>query len=1006
MNTGFDFDIYRFKNGINESIVDHAVAHGLNDDNPNQHLRLAENVLLDEKGGIRKRHGHTQLSTTTFKNGSSATYPEFKQLHSRETELIATTSTELYKRAPEYWSYVDDILSCKLSTLNISNANLNQENSTMGIKNNSKIHAWTENQILSSNDAGVYRQASIGDTVVIPREQLDSAGVLPRCYVENDHATVLHLNNDELISSTTKIDDLSFEDLNRVIVSDVDTDHIYDLDLWRSGNGIAVVAFKNDGSVTGDILSLLLFDEEGNLFNGDFNQRVNKFVVDITALSVASSSNFIGVVLHNGLGGTQFHSFNKDGSVNTAVTLTINSSAVVSSSKLGIVALQNDTFWIVGETGSGVYSTLVDENGTQLEEHTFVPGVSIASKPFTVGNTGKCYFWVSFDTDLQAQYILFNEKLQVEGSVFYGEGGGEIDHLGMVIIDNNVAHWSSLKKGKVLPDVEDGTQIIEAFTDVNVTEVLLELFVKIPSTNFKGELLLGAGTGFVYDGVTLTEHGFLAFPEDISSAEVAGTTSFTSGDVRSYRIHYEKFTAKGNRILSDSVPFTHTQSNTGHDVVLTIPTLRGITRKEKVAIVVYRTVNGGTTYSRVSSEDPSTEGTDNGFLYNDTVSSTVNFTDVMSDNDILFKELDYQNAEFGNEPVGPFIACVSGKRRIFVATDNVVRFSKLEVKGRSVEFSTGNQIVVDTVSGPITGLAVVEQGLIVFKKSHVFLISGEGPTNASSFGSFDFSEPQEIFREMGINNFYDVIVTPGGILANTNNHGVWNIQPAGQHGFVGDKVISFKDESLSAIVNSKNETMTLFFYDSTDRVAVYDYYLNNWVTFTGLQALSAISNDDLINVLLDDGNILVESTSNYVDNVSTYGMKIRCPWFIYNRMGKQQVRRFILAGTYFSPHQIRLTVYRDGKGSSDYSITQDSSTFIDTTSWGEGSWGNGLWGVGEFDTEFIKHRVKHQMCSSISLEIEEIPDDTIFGPAFNLSYLGVEVKTREESARLGNVRNI
>ena len=64
-----------------------------------------------------------------------------------------------------------------------------------------------------------------------------------------------------------------------------------------------------------------------------------------------------------------------------------------------------------------------------------------------------------------------------------------------------------------------------------------------------------------------------------------------------------------------------------------------------------------------------------------------------------------------------------------------------------MEFTAFNTIAVNQLGGPITGLGLMDGNLIIFKKTAIFIMNGDG-TNDQGGGN-PFPDPQLISQSVG-----------------------------------------------------------------------------------------------------------------------------------------------------------------------------------------------------------------------------------------------------------------
>jgi hypothetical protein len=202
-------------------------------------------------------------------------------------------------------------------------------------------------------------------------------------------------------------------------------------------------------------------------------------------------------------------------------------------------------------------------------------------------------------------------------------------------------------------------------------------------------------------------------------------------------------------------------------ITLTVPTLTftakdGVTRKD-VHLAVYRNTPTSTAlYYRVSPLDPS----DAQWVENDPTANSVDFIDYMADTVAETKELDYQNStELENLPCKTPSILLAGKERLFAAGGEIpedeVWHSKLPSGINAAEFNDALLITVDRRGGVVTGLAILNDALVIFKEDSIYVAPGEGPDN---IGQGFWGETQRVVSDVGCIAQRSIVETPMGLM--------------------------------------------------------------------------------------------------------------------------------------------------------------------------------------------------------------------------------------------------
>jgi hypothetical protein len=220
-----------------------------------------------------------------------------------------------------------------------------------------------------------------------------------------------------------------------------------------------------------------------------------------------------------------------------------------------------------------------------------------------------------------------------------------------------------------------------------------------------------------YDGAGLTEHGFLLAPEVVSIA-TAGAGNVT-GNVQ-YAIIWEWTDATGQR--HRSAPSTVVPlAPASQQVTVKLNSLPAlISSKTNVVAAVYRTANNGVFFQRL------------GTVANDPTAPFLTYTDNATDASIAANEILYTvGGELPNDPPPASQVICATKNRLFVAGGDdydVVTYTKAYSKNAGPAFSLAFQRRISFAPGPITGIATMDDKVVVFKNPGIFWWNGNGPS--------------------------------------------------------------------------------------------------------------------------------------------------------------------------------------------------------------------------------------------------------------------------------------
>lgn len=227
-----------------------------------------------------------------------------------------------------------------------------------------------------------------------------------------------------------------------------------------------------------------------------------------------------------------------------------------------------------------------------------------------------------------------------------------------------------------------------------------------------------------YEGAA--EVGFVETP-CITSAASSGGGSGVAAGTYSYRVVFQWEDAYGRRHRSAPSPPCELVLSVARNVSLDISECQITQRASTLApytsprAIAYRTTNGGTTYHRLPG---------NGF----TVSSTDNNSDAsIADEEILYTDGNVLENDLA--PSCRFMRYVQGRLWCGGLWDPaIIECSKLDVPTEQIAF-TGDASHQVVLPDGCSGLAVMDDQLVVFTEDVILTVVGEGP-NDQGIGSF------------------------------------------------------------------------------------------------------------------------------------------------------------------------------------------------------------------------------------------------------------------------------
>ena len=157
---------------------------------------------------------------------------------------------------------------------------------------------------------------------------------------------------------------------------------------------------------------------------------------------------------------------------------------------------------------------------------------------------------------------------------------------------------------------------------------------------------------------------------------------------------------------------------------------------------------------------------------------------------------------------------------------------------------------------------------------------------------------------------------------------------------------------------------------------MYDYYYQQWGTFTNLSAISATLYQSTHTYLSAYGTILQETPGYYTDGSSPVLMSFKSAWItLAGLQGYERFYQMLLLGKYYTPFKLNVQIGYDFNEYNTQSIIVSPDNY--TPNWGgSSSWGaTPQWGG---PGNVFESRVfpRQQKCNSFQIQITEVYDNS------------------------------
>ena len=758
-----------------------------------------------------------------------------------------------------------------------------------------------------------------------------------------------------------------------------------------------------DGVVSSDALSLIYNSSVGGTVK---IVQISRTLIISSAVSYAGQTGdqFMACASPNGqyLGfawvpasGTDVYAVVTNAGLGAVIAPTLISSQTLLTTITGWMSADTLTlYYTQGNTYGGIVyqNTMTVPAASVGTEAVFARGVHLASKTFV--NDGVSYTLAQFPTANQPSYFLLDGDGAVAGRLAYQNGYRTYISCLPNSVGGSIAYLRTDLVQGVNKSIANSANGVYTQTGINVAQWN---FGRAYTTAEVGNgLHISGGLLQLYDGSSVTEHGFNVYPETYT-AVTATTTGSMAHQVYYYQVIYSWTDAQGNVHRSaPGIPLLVDLSGSGtntNKVTLTIPTLR-LTQKANVKIQVYRWSTAQQNFFEATSITSP--------LLNNPAADTVTFVDTQADASILGNELIYTTGgviENIPAPATNLLTVWDSRLWLVDAEDpNLLWYSKPVQEAVPVETSdVFTTYVAPTLGsavsgGPVTAIAPLDDKLIAFKADEEVYIAGTGPdlTGAQN----QYTEPTAIVSDVGCANQQSIVRIPTGLMFQSNK-GIWLLDRGLGTSYIGADVEQYNDNMITAAQPIPG-TNQVRFGAGTGAMLMYDYYYGQWGTFTLPTASSVVVGEK--HTLLDTyGRVLQEAPGTYVDGSAPVEMAFTTAWLkLAGLQGYQRAYFVYLLGQLFSQHTLAIGIAYDYNPipSQQALITPAlNSVYGVDTPYGAGS------PYGGDNVEAYRIFLQQQRCSAFQIQFRETNSS---GEGLTLSGLlciaGVKAIRRTQSA--------
>jgi hypothetical protein len=646
-------------------------------------------------------------------------------------------------------------------------------------------------------------------------------------------------------------------------------------------------------------------------------------------------------------------------------TLIENITIAAQASVIEVSTTSQQVFYTIGNTGSGIDScqiryTTVTSTGTVASPRSGITNPDLASKPFTYDSRN--YILGIYRSSVQGTYILLDvtdpTDIQFTAKVFQGEAfsffsqtiGALTKVFGSAAATpfGYTARPISLASGRygfTLARVV-ANQILGSVTQLTNTSFATfdfennELYQSIEAADC---LIFNGGIVRSYDGVALNELGFTLYPEVVSISASAGGA--LSAGTYQYAVVLEWTDSQGNNYQSAPTFASVVSPASGQVSITTYVTYTGKRLPFRASLAIYRSQANGTVLN-LRNKTP-------------TVVNTA-FTDTAADTDIVSNNTLYTTGGvIENVAPPPAISLTVRNNRVYLidsSNQNTIWYSKTIQNKVGLSFSDLFIQDVTEVAGPCIAVAAMDSNLVVLAEKYPLVIQGEG-ANDTGTGS-TLTPAQAIPSDAGCTTSKGVIVFPGGVIRKTLK-GIYLLDRSLADKYFGYEVERYNDQDITSTTLLPKVTQ-IRFLTSSGLTLVYDYFYNQWGTFTNHEGLSScVWQDTYVYARASGEDIYKEHVGYYLDDTTAFAPLLQTAWLALSSVQNfQRVKRFGMLGSFTNGASASHAV----QVSAAYDFSTTFSTPISFT-FGAAS------ASGSYQ---YRERLPVQKCDAISLLIEEI----------------------------------
>lgn len=972
-----------FSQGLNSKVDSNQLPLG-------QFIAL-DNASFDKAGALTKRYGFPRIANY----GSSAYLGSYKN-------SLFTMDYNLNAQIGDSWSVVDELANITLSTQPILRSTVSQVYCDMDIIGNIVCTVSKD-----STGAYAYYINDLDSGRILKSATITSSNT-PKVRALGNYFIILYTTANTLYALPIGVD----LTVQTAITLTIDFSTCFDAVI--SNNNLCV-AFNNNSTTAISIVSLTPYLTSGlatiisglaasNLFITTDSSNNDIYVAFINSTDIkcfAIDSGFVTLFSNTTV---TFPALASGGSISNVSAIAINGQCYV-------LREENLNTLLYTISGTNYYNHQVRYNtitraGVPDGITSNYPGFQLASRPFMVN--GAVNSLMIFNSLYQPTYFQMELDCNIKSKLASGNGYAAFAAMTPNIYqsgdDTYIPYLITTDEQPVSKDPSSTNNLgISSKVGINLAKLTVQSahnLLEVAQTAF-----IPSAMSDMYDNKSLVEHGFSIYPEILSAVD-GGSGGHINADTYYYQAVYQWTDNQGIVHRSaPSLPVQIIQGSSNRKQTVTVRTLTA-TWKTDVVIEIYRWSLTNQIYYLA------------GTVANSRTTQSVTFTDNIANavtsggvtgivgNLILYTT----GGVLENTQAPPTKICAVYKSRVWVVNaedTNQLWYSKQIIENTPVEFSAYQTLYVpptvgaEKFTGGVTALSTLDDKLIIFKKNSIDFIYGNGPDITGS--NNDFSDAIHITGTVGCTNSNSLITIPSGLMFQSDK-GIWLLGRNLVTQYIGAPVEAYNNQSVVNVVAVPGTNQVRFLLDD-GLFLIYDYFFNQWGTYSNIQAVDSIIHNNKHTIIRSNGVILQETAGSYLDDSSPVLMSFKTAWAsLAGLQGFERAYFFYLLGQYFSPHKLQMNIAYDYESYPRQQVifSPDNFRTYDTLYGDAADWGGS-------NLEQMRVFLETQKCQSFQIELKEIYDPSYgiaAGQGLKLSGLNLVVGRKKGYAKFSPSKSI